>query len=289
MHDHALDRTEQFVGRDGQEKLRGLSVAIVGAGGLGTHITQQLAFLRVGKLALIDPGLFKASSRNRYIGSRHNDVAGTPKVDLAERLALEIEPATEVRRIPESFVSVDGYEAIVAADYVFGCVDRDGARLVLNELCSAYERPYIDAASEIPPDDARRFGGRVCVAAGGKGCLYCLGVLDLDEAGWDLGGPELERDHERIYGVRRETLPGGGPAVVSINGVVASLAVTEFLVWATGLRDPHRVLSYRGDLGKFTRATQDHAECYCCGGVFGQREAANVERYIVAGVGAWLR
>jgi hypothetical protein len=287
--EHALDRTEQFVGRDGQEKLRGLSVTVVGAGGLGTHVTQQLAFLRVGKLALIDPGPFKESSRNRYVGSRHDDVAGRPKVELAERMALEIEPTTEVRRIPESFVSVDGYESIIAADLVFGCVDKDGARLVLNELCSAYERPYIDVATEIPPDDGRRFGGRVCISTGGKGCLYCLGVLDLDEARWNLGGPELEREHERIYGVRRAALAGGGPAVVSINGVVASLAVTEFLVWASGLRDPHRLLNYRGDVGKFTRPTQDPAECFYCGNVFGRREAANVERYIAAGIGSWLR
>lgn len=290
MNDHKLDRTEQFVGREGQDRLRRLSVAVVGVGGLGTHVTQQLSFLRVGKLCVIDAGPFKESSRNRYVGSRHDDAVGTPKIDLAERMALEIEPATEVRKVHDSFISVEGYETILAADYVFGCVDKDGARLVLNELCAAYERPYIDIATEIPPEDVQRFGGRVCIAGDGKGCLYCRGVLDLEEARRQLGGPEAQREHERIYGVRATAVDGGGPAVVSINGVLASLAVTEFLAWATGLREPHRLLSYRGNQGKVTLATDPPApDCFYCHSVFGRRQEANVERYIAAGVGTWLR
>jgi hypothetical protein len=290
MHEHALDRTEQFVGREGQATLRKLSIVVVGAGGLGTHVTQQLAFLRPGRLAIIDAGPFKESSRNRYIGSRHDDPVGVPKVELCKRLAHEIEPAMEVLPIHDTFVSEQGYEAIIAADYVFGCVDADGARLVLNELCSAYTRPYIDVATEIPADDVRRFGGRVCIAAGGKGCLYCLGVLDLDEARRQIGGPDLDRDHQRIYGVKAAALPGGGPAVVSINGVLASLAITEFLVWATGLREPNRLLSYRGAAGKVMLSVNAPSlDCIHCRGVFGRRESANVERYIAAGIGAWLR
>jgi len=161
---------------------------------------------------------------------------------------------------------------------------------VLNELCSAYKRPYIDVATEIPPDDVRRFGGRVCIADGGKSCLYCLGVLDLEEARRQLGGPELERDHRRIYGVDAAALPGGGPAVVSINGVLASLAATEFLVWATGAREPHRLLSYRGAQGKVTVSVDPPSlDCIHCRGVFGQGAIANVERYLAAGVGGWLR
>jgi hypothetical protein len=120
--------------------------------------------------------------------------------------------------------------------------------------------------------------------------VFCLGLLDLDEARRDIGGPAFERDHERIYGVRVAALAGGGPAVVSINGVIASLAVTEFLVWATGLRKPHRVLSYRGALGKVTVGKDpSKPDCIYCGSIFGLRASARVERYIAAGVGTWLR
>jgi len=50
------------------------------------------------------------------------------------------------------------------ADYVFGCVNSEGARLILTELCAAYARPYFDSASDIEADDRSRYGGRVCVA-----------------------------------------------------------------------------------------------------------------------------
>ena len=43
-------------------------------------------------------------------------------------------------------VSVEAFNAIIRADYVFGCLDCEGARLILNELCAAYVRPYWDLA-----------------------------------------------------------------------------------------------------------------------------------------------
>ena len=40
-----------------------------------------------------------------------------------------------------------------------------------------------------------------------------------------------------------------GPSVVTINGVVASLAATEAMVHLTGLRTPQKQLTYRADHG----------------------------------------
>lgn len=42
-------------------------------------------------------------------------------------------------------------------------------------------------------------------------------------------------------------LPGNGPMIVSVNGAVASLAVTKFMTFVTGLRLPAAQLTYRGD------------------------------------------
>lgn len=290
MSENPLDRTVQFVGREGQDRLRAAHVAVVGVGGLGTHVVQQLAFLRVGRLSLIDSEELKSTSRNRYVVSRWDDV-GKRKVDVARAYVLEVEPTTDVQTIHESLVSNEAFAAIRGSDYVFGCLDSDGARLVLNELCSAYARPYIDVATEIPPEDPRQFGGRVCVARKGEGCLYCIqDALDRDEAQRVLGGPNFVRDQEQLYGVRAAELPGGGPAVVTVNGVVASLATTEFLLWATGRREPKRLIKYRGESAKVTVSVDSpEADCYYCRSVYGQCERANVERYIAAGMGAWLR
>jgi hypothetical protein len=68
---------------------------------------------------------------------------------------------------------------------------------------------------------------------------------------------------------------------VSINGVVASLAVTEFSVAVADLRRPHTLLTYRADLGRVT-VTGDAAppDCYYCQEVYGAGDAAAVDRYL---------
>jgi hypothetical protein len=72
--------------------------------------------------------------------------------------------------------------------------------------------------------------------------------------------------------------------------VVASLAVTEFMVAVTGLRLPQRVLTYHGQTGKVTVSRDEPApDCYYCKAVRGRREGADVQRYLRAGVGSFLR
>lgn len=61
-----------------------------------------------------------------------------------------------------------------------------------------------------------------------------------------------------------------GPSVVSMNGVVASLAVTEFMVGVTGLRRPAPHLTYRGDRAVVRASTdQPEADCYYCTQLWG--------------------
>ena len=55
---------------------------------------------------------------------------------------------------------------------------------------------------------------------------------------------------DKIYGIERNALNDGGPSVISVNGVVASLAVTEFMAWRTGIRAPVGYLNYRGDMAR---------------------------------------
>jgi hypothetical protein len=60
--------------------------------------------------------------------------------------------------------------------------------------------------------------------------------------------------------------------VVSVNGVVASLAVTEFLAFVTGLRPVIPFLSYRGDLGRINKSNDlPQPDCYYCQGLWGSK------------------
>jgi len=279
-----LDRFNRNIllfGEEGQAKISASGVAVVGVGGLGTHVIQQLALLGVGRLALIDHEELDTTNLNRYVGARYNDpIPGTLKVDIANRMAQETDPAIIVKRIPHPLMSEEVFNAIVDTDYVFGCLDNEGSRLVLNELCTAYSKPYFDLSSEIIPGNPPIYGGRICIAWDGHGCLVCFQGLDVAEAQADLESPDNRLNREALYGVPLSALGQAGPSVVSINGVIASLAVTEFMVGVTGIRPPKRFINYRADLIKLTFREDPTADCYYCQGIRGKGAAANVQRYL---------
>ena len=279
MSDSRFDRNIRFFGKEGQQRLAETHVVIVGVGGLGTHVVQQLSLLGVGRLTLIDDEEIDVTNRNRYIGVRYDDpIPGTLKVDIGERLAKEIDPGIKVEKIPQSLRSEPAFEAVIRGGYVFGCLDNEGARLILNELCMAYSKPYFDLASDIPSGDS--YGGRICVAWQGQGCIYCYSELNASEAQADLETPEARRNRDAIYGVSRENLDLKGPSVVSINGVVASLAVTEFMLGVTGIRTPKSFCSYYGHTVKITFKHDPEPNCYYCKGIKGKGRKAGVQRYL---------
>lgn len=276
------DRNIRFFGKPGQEIIRAANVAIIGLGGLGSHVVQQLSLLGVGGLILIDNEELDGTNLNRYIGARYDDlIPGTRKVDLGERIANSIDPSILVTKVFGLLLCEQSFKEIIKADYVFGCVDNDGTRFVLNELCSAYCLPYFDLASDINPGPPLSYGGRVTIGWDGSGCLYCADVLDMKEVQRELDNPSVIRERDAIYGVSHSLLSEAGPSVVSVNGVIASLAVTEFTVGVTGIRTPRRHLNYHGHLGKITDSRDEpQADCYYCKKIRGSKEKANFKRYI---------
>jgi len=278
------DRNIRFFGKGGQDRLRAATVTVVGAGGLGSHVCQQLAYLGVGEIRVIDYEELDVTNLNRYVTAHADDpVPGSRKVDLCERLIHRIDPTIVVRKVHAPLRSAEAFEATQTADYVFGCLDNEGSRLVLTEICSAYTRPYFDLATEIIPGDEPIYGGRVCIAWDGNGCLVCLDEIDLQDAQHDLANAAARRDVRAIYGVAAEDLDSKGPSVVSVNGVIASLGVTEFMLMATGIREPRRLLTYRGHLGIVAAsADRPNHDCYYCRTVRNQKLKAGVERYLMA-------
>ena len=71
-------------GMEGQTALRNGSALCVGAGGLGSHVIQQLALYGVGTIVVADHEELSTSNRNRYVGAWHDDpIPGSPKVSIA--------------------------------------------------------------------------------------------------------------------------------------------------------------------------------------------------------------
>lgn len=253
----------------GQARIARTKVAIVGLGGLGSHVAQQLAYLGVRSFALIDFDIVTNSSLNRLVGAVDADVkATTKKIAVTERMIRHINPGAAVELLDARIGDLEAQRPIAWADVVFGCVDRDIHRLELTEACAKNQTPYFDLASDTGGGEERWYGGRV-VFCNGNGCLVCLNLLDQEQMALDRMSVGERRVDEQIYGVDRAALREGGPSVVSLNGVVGSLAVTEFMVYATELRDPIRELTYRGDLGIVTKSLDPPEQgCYYCAGLW---------------------
>jgi molybdopterin/thiamine biosynthesis adenylyltransferase len=246
-------------GSEGQDRIARTSAAMVGVGGLGSHVAQQLAYLGVVDFILIDADVVSTSNLNRLVGAGPSDI-GALKVDVADRAIRAIQPGAMVETAAAWFAADEPARALPRADVLFGCVDDDVARLELVRHASVHAVPYIDLASDVAPTG--EFGGRVVFAKDGERCLSCLGELDQHALARAQMTDEQRAADDKIYGIERGALDDGGPSVVSVNGVVASLAVTEFMAWRTGLREPAGYLNYRGDRGTVGRR-RDPERTYC--------------------------
>ncbi len=282
MSDRRFARQVMMFGEDGQTQIESQTVGIVGLGGLGFQVAPALACLGVRNLGLIDDDTVDDTNLNRMPGAFVSDI-GRPKTEVAREYILRIAPEAAVTAIPGNLRTREAVEFLLGCSVIFGCVDHDGPRLVLTELAAAYEIPLIDIATEIFPQHDKQpfdFGGRVVIARPGDYCLFCADQIDRELATEELETPDVQALRRRHgYGLGSD-IPA--PAVISLNGIVANLAVTEFLVMTTGLREPARHLTYQGMRGVVTsRIDERDPACFTCGYVRGQKEKTNIWRYLL--------
>lgn len=260
-----FDRQRKIFGYEGQKHLSGTTVGIVGGGGLGSFMVLELAYLGIGKIVIVDHDSLETSNRNRLVGTWMSHADGTPKVQILRELGQLIDSEIEIEVMQACIEDPEAKDALAGVDVVVGCVDHDGPRFVLNKFCCEHGLPLIDAASDtIPEEDKVTFGGRVCVATPATGCLMCFAVLDQNELQEYYTSPEQRVDRDTIYGVPKGALVGGGPSVITVNGVVASIAATELMALVTQLRAPIAHQDWRGHEGCLYRVVDRKEDCYYC-------------------------
>lgn len=201
IDEERFSRQLALFGAEGQRKIQETRAVIVGLGGLGSHMAQELSFLGVRDHVLVDDDIITASSRNRVIGARPSDVIDqTLKIAVAERLILEIDPDA---RVAAHLVKVaDAPDAFIGRTVIVGCVDDDLARLQLAELAARHALRYFDLASDtgIDEDGVPAYGGRI-VFSDGTRCLHCLDLLDQEEIRRSNLPEEARKAHDEIYGI----------------------------------------------------------------------------------------
>lgn len=274
--EYRYGRQQDFFGAEGQEKISSSRVAIVGLGGIGSHVIQQLVYLGVKDFVLIDHDIIEITNLNRLIGATEADV-GKKKVDIAAQLIQSIQPSAKIEVHTEP-VHSQVLRNLKDRNVLIGCVDNDGARLVLLEISCQYSIPYIDVATEI--DEDKTLGGHVVFTGIGNGCLMCRNLIDQNEVQINLESKVQEKEREKIYGINTSALNKSGPSVVMLNGLLASAAVIEFVAHITDFRNPNSHLIYRGGLSTFTK-DNDHktTDCYYCEHVYANKASIDLDKY----------
>ena len=173
------DRQVRAFGAGGQRRIERLKLLVVGAGGTGMPTIQQLAHLGARDLTIVDPDCVETTNLNRLVGATPGDV-GLPKVEVARRLALSINPAAQVRAIVGDIVDEAVARWIGGFDFVFLCTDSHASRAVVGQAAYQHLVPAIDMGVSITTSggEVTHVTGRVQMLAPRLPCLVCTRALD---------------------------------------------------------------------------------------------------------------
>lgn len=225
-----FDRQIRAFGVAGQRVLSKLRVGVVGVGGTGSSVFEQLVRLGVGGILVIDPDVINEDGSNvtRVYGSSMTDI-GTAKVDLAARSAERIGLGSNVTAIQGTINDESTARLLTDCDVIFGCTDDNRGRVALGRLATWYLIPVIDMGVKLSSDDGTLHGieGRVTVITPGRGCLQCRGRINAAALQSEALDP-VERERRINEGYATE-LNDRDPAVVAFTTGVAAHAVSEFV------------------------------------------------------------
>jgi molybdopterin/thiamine biosynthesis adenylyltransferase len=276
-----FDRQVRALGPTGQARTRALRVGIVGLGGTGSQVAQLLAHLGIRDLVLVEDDRVEESNLPRLAGATWLDARlRRRKTAVSTRVVRRLAPQARIARTgpvrsPRSLAELRYVDLIV------GCVDNDGARLVLAELAAAHHIPYLDIGVGIENDaDTLAIGGRIAFYLPGGPCIACADNLDFDEAAEDLESEAARRIRiERGYARERDV----EPSLMPLNTVLVGAAMIELLAFATGIRPVTPFLRYDALTAQMIRQNVERdGQCPICVPAYGMGDRHRTERYALA-------
>ncbi len=132
-------------GEAGQQKLKGATVLISRAGGVGGLVAYQLAAAGVGRLIIAHAGNVRPSDLNRQLLMTH-DWLGKPRCESIARRLKELNPRVEVVAIPENVDDRNVEQLVSQADVVVDCAPLFPERFAMNAAAVRQLKPMVECA-----------------------------------------------------------------------------------------------------------------------------------------------
>jgi adenylyltransferase/sulfurtransferase len=155
------------VGLEGQRKLKGSSVLIIGTGGLGSPVALYLAAAGIGRIGLVDYDVVDSTNLQRQI------IHGTStidklKVESARDRMLDVNPDIEVEVYNEPFTSENAMRIAQDYDILIDGTDNFPTRYLTNDVSVFLGKPNVYGS-------IFRFDGQASVFYAKEGpCYRCL-------------------------------------------------------------------------------------------------------------------
>jgi molybdopterin-synthase adenylyltransferase len=283
--DEFLDRTVRALGYDTLKSIIGANrIIIIGVGGLGSVIAENLVHMGFRNLTLIDHDVVEVSNLNRIVGAYRQDADdGLTKVAVVARHLRSINPDVDIichaKRIED--VSLDS--DIALSDWIIAATDNHYSRFYAQSLAFKFFVPLISVGVSIVVHEGiiTDYSGEVIVVrAGDRLCLSCLERLNPTRIAAERGevdatklgpssvsdiAPDIDRLRQYVQGALvRE------PAVKTLNSVLGALAVEQLINQYTG-RLPHKpVLVYEANRRAVIYPDDESVayrdkDCFVCG------------------------
>lgn len=166
LSDEELDRYARHivlpqVGGVGQRKLRAASVALVGAGGVGSAVIPALAGAGIGRLTIIDSDTVELANLHRQPLFRESDSA-QPKAQLAAEFVKRLNHFVDVSPRTERIECENAERLLVGNDLVIDGSDNFATRLAVSDACVSLVIPLLSAAAIQLQGQVGLFRGRPC-------------------------------------------------------------------------------------------------------------------------------
>lgn len=197
------------MGGVGQRRLKAASVAIIGAGGIGSAAIPALAGAGVGKLTIIDDGEVERSNLQRQPIFR-DDQIGQPKASLAADFARALNPHVNAIGVRQRLDAGNVEELIGGHDLVLDGSDNFATRLAVSDAATRLHAPLVSAA-------AVQFQGQIGLYRGweaSKPCYRCFVGDAFDSDDCDTCA------EQGVLGALAATVGSFG-ALVAIRAIVA--------------------------------------------------------------------
>ncbi len=174
-------RNRQAISTEQQLALFRSRVAVIGCGGLGGYVLEELSRLGVGTIVAVDPDVFEEHNLNRQLLATPATL-GLPKVAAAADRIAGINPAITVVPYRLAFCPDNGHDLLVGSSVVVDALDSIPTRLALAESCADLGVPLVHGAiggwygqvtTQFPGDDTLQQIYRNY--SGGKGVEQQLG------------------------------------------------------------------------------------------------------------------